>query len=67
MIYHYPRDFPFPWQPYFDRHVFQKLSCSICKLIYVISQTFYSFQLVLSELLLDGFLILWKNSEIQDG
>ena len=43
MTYHCPRDSTFPWQPYFDRHVFrqnfnfsyfkikQKLSCSIFK------------------------------------
>ena len=28
MTGHYPRDFTFPWQPYFERHVFQTFNFS---------------------------------------
>ena len=69
MTYHCPRDLVFPWQPYFDRHVFnlkikQKLSYSIFKSVLGMSLLFV---LITFEPILEVFLRFWTNPEIQDS
>ena len=62
MTCHCPRSLTFPWQPYFDRHVFQNFEFS-----YLIHFMVFLLVLIIFEPILDGFLRIWRNPEIQDG
>ena len=75
ITYHCPRDLTFPWQPYFERHVFQNFNSCIKKEKSFLVAVFKSldhfmvflFVLITLEPILDGFLRIWANPEIQDG
>ena len=70
-----PYDLTFPWQPYFDKHVFQNFDFTYFKIKQKLSSSIFFldrfmvflFVLITFEPILDGFLRVWKNPEIQDG
>ena len=72
-----PRDLPFPWQPYFDRHVLQNFNLSQFKneMIAFLWHFFkvldhfmmFLFVFITSDSILGDFLTFLTNPEIQDG
>ena len=76
MTYHYPHGLMFPWQPCFDKHVFQisisfikKIKKSFLFSIFKVLRSFCGvlFVLITFDPILNDFLRFWTNPEIQDG
>ena len=61
-----PRDLTFPWQPYFDRNVFQTFNL-VAFFKSLVRFMMCLFVLITLESILGDFLRFWTNPEIQDG
>ena len=71
MTYGSPHDLTIPWQPYFDKHVFQNFDFTYFKIKQKLSSSIFLksldrfmlflFVLITFEPILDGFLRFWRN------